>query len=58
MKKAEESIDTMQMVREIRDKLGELRRENPEEYFRQVQESGRKLLASRKRRSNQLATNC
>ena len=26
-------IDTMKMVREIRDKLGELRRNNPKEYY-------------------------
>ena len=57
MRKEDQSIDTMKMVREIRDKLGKLRRENPEEYFRQINESGRKLLARRKRLSKKLTTN-
>ena len=48
MKKEAQQIDTMKMVREIRDRLGKLRRTNPEEYFRQINESGRKLLARRR----------
>jgi hypothetical protein len=47
MNKAEESIDTMQMVRAIRDKLSELRQASPAEYFRQIQASGMELLARR-----------
>ena len=57
MKKKEQKIDAMKMVREIRDELGKLRREDPTEYFRQIEESGRKLLARRKRLSKKLNTN-
>ena len=51
MKNQPQAFNTMQMVREIRDKLGKLRRENPKEYFRQVEESGRRFEARRKRLS-------
>jgi hypothetical protein len=57
MNKAEESIDTMQMVRAIRDKLSELRQASPAEYFRQIQASGMELLARRKSAKEQLTSN-
>ena len=57
MNKAEESIDTMQMVRAIRDKLSELRQASPAEYFRQIKASGMELLARRKSAKEQLTSN-
>jgi hypothetical protein len=41
------SFDTMKMVREARDELGAIRRKDLKEYFRQIEESGKRLLARR-----------
>ena len=47
MKKEEQNIETMKMVRAIRDKLSKLRRENPEEYFRRLDKRYEKAQAKR-----------
>jgi|OrbTnscriptome_3_FD_contig_71_2478710_length_2016_multi_3_in_0_out_0_1 thermostable 8-oxoguanine DNA glycosylase len=47
MKKEEQNIETMKMVRAIRDKLSKLRRENPEEYFRRLDKRYEQAQAKR-----------
>ena len=47
MKNEEQTIETMKMVRAIRDKLSKLRRENPEEYFKRLDKRYEKAQSRR-----------